>query len=351
MNDNRGVLFVLMVVLMVAGVWLIWSDTAPAPRPLPPRAPRARPAAGTYLFCTWNVENLFDDTDDPHNHDEDEDWFARHPEMVQEKVRLLADALLLQNDGMGPDIVAVVEVENRRAVELLRDALNARLPTEYRYDGLVHHDNITGRRIEPAVLTRLAVDEAATRTFGIRRIIEAHLEADGAPLVILASHWTSRLRDGTEGKREAYADALYRRVVQLTRGDPTADVLLSGDFNDEPDDPSLRDHLHTTGDPAQVRPGAVPLALLDLTAPLDPARDGTFFERGRWEILDHIVAAPGLLDDRGWRVLPDTLQVEHPAELRFGRDRRPWRFGSPKNDNPRGPSDHFAVTVRLKVGA
>jgi endonuclease/exonuclease/phosphatase family metal-dependent hydrolase len=349
MNDNRPRLFLVMVALVVAAVWLIRSDQPAGP--LPPAQPLPRRPADGYLFCTWNVENLFDDSDDPHNHDDDEDWFAQHPELVHEKLRLLASALLLQNDGRGPDILAVVEVENRRAVELLRDALNARLPSELRYDGLVHHDNVTGRRIEPAILTRLSVDDGGTRTFGIRRILEARVDAGGAPLVVLASHWTSRIRGDTEGKREAYADVLYARVAELTRDDPAADVLLCGDFNDEPDDPSLRVHLHTSGDAAEVVADARPLRLLDLTERLDPRQAGTYFQAGRWEILDHIVVAPGLLDPSGWLVLPGTIQTEGPAELRFGRDRRPWRFGGPKNANPRGPSDHFALTVRLKVGA
>ncbi|MDR3636606.1 MAG: endonuclease/exonuclease/phosphatase family protein [Isosphaeraceae bacterium] len=348
MNNNRFGLFLIMVALIVAAIWLIRSDQAPGPLPPRPTAPRV--AGEGYVFCTWNVENLFDDTNDPHNHDEDEDWFAAHPEMVHEKVRLLADTLVRQNDGRGPDILAVVEVENRRAIELLRAALNARLPSEWRYEGLAHVDNVTGRRIEPAIVTRLALDDDQTRAFGIRRILEAHLEAEGAPLVVLASHWTSRLRGDTEGKRDSYADVLYDRVVELSRDDPAADVLLSGDFNDEPDDPSLRRHLHTTGDPAEVREGAQPVKLLDLTQRLDPAREGTYFQAGRWEILDHIVASPGLLDPKGWMVLPETIHTENPIELRFGRDRRPWRFGNPKNSNPRGPSDHFGLTVRMKVG-
>jgi len=350
MGNNKVVAFVVMLALIAAAVWLVRSDQE-APAPAPPPVAQAPATEEGYLFCTWNVENLFDDRDDPHNHDEDEDWFGRNPAMVHEKVRLLADALVQQNDGKGPDILAVVEVENRRAVELLREALNGRLPSEWRYEGVVHHDNITGRRIEPAILTRLRVQEGRTKSFGIRRILEAHLEAQGAPLVVLVSHWTSRLRGDSEGKREAYADALYDRVLELTSTDPAADIVLSGDFNDEPDDPSLRDHLHTTGDLAEVREDAVPLRLLDLTERLDRETDGTYFQNGRWEILDHIVVSPGLLDPQGWLVVPESIRTQNPPELRFGRNQRPWRFGSPKNDNPRGPSDHFALTVRLRVGA
>ncbi|HEX8199690.1 MAG TPA: hypothetical protein VF590_04330, partial [Isosphaeraceae bacterium] len=166
---------VVVLVLLVALVsWLV--GPGPRRRPAGPAPPSSREG---YLFASWNAENLFDDQDDPRSHDEDEDFFGRNPAMVGRKVELLADALLVQNDGRGPDILALVEVENRRAVELLRDALNRRLETPWQYTGLIHRDNRTGRRIEPAVLTRLPADDARTRgprDFDNRRILEAHLE-------------------------------------------------------------------------------------------------------------------------------------------------------------------------------
>lgn len=340
---------VVALALILLGLWLL-RPTGPGPPPVPVPAS----TADGYLFCTWNVENLFDDRDDPADRDADETWFGAHPEAVTEKVGLLARALLLQNEGRGPDVLTVVEVENRRAVELLRDALNSVLPPDVpRYTGLVHRDNRSGRRIEPAVLTRLPVRDDRTRSFAPLRILEAHLEGPGgAPLVVLASHWTSRIREGSEARRAAYADTLYQRARELTDSDPAADVLIAGDFNDEPGDPSVGEHLHALADPDRVRDASragAPLRLLDLTARLDPARDGTYYYKGRWEVLDHLVASPGLLDPSGWQVMPETVRVENSGSLRFGRDGRPWRFGNPGNTNPRGPSDHFAVTVRLAV--
>ena len=241
----------------------------------------------------------------------------------------------------------MVEVESLRCVQLLRDALNDRLSPDDRYTTIVFRPNRTGRHNAPAVLTRLSADDAATRTFGIRRILEAHLSRDGSPLVLLVSHWTSRIRGDTEPKREAYADVLYSRFEALADRDPSVDLLLSGDFNDEPDDTSLRDHLHVTSDPSLVRP-SLHAQLLDLMAGRNPSTDGTYFYSGRWQILDHIVASPGLLDPAGWQVLPETLAVAHFTPLRAGRDRRPQRFGNTQTPNPRGPSDHFRVTVRLR---
>ncbi len=300
------------------------------------------------------MENLFDDQDDPRDHDAMEDWFAHDPPALRAKLGLLADALLRQNGGRGPDILALVEVENERAVELLRQTLNERLSAEWQYParGLVHRDNTTGRRIEPAILTRLPVLDDRTRgphDFQNRRILEAHLQADGAPLVVLVSHWTSRVREDTVSKRAAYADVLYGLFLDLRREDPEVDLLMSGDFNDEPSDPSVRDHLHAVSDPTRIRAADARPQLLDLDADRDPARGGTYFYHGRWQILDHIVLSPGLLDRSGWQLVPDSLRVENDFRLRATTDRSPHRFGNEKNPNPRGPSDHFAVTVRLRV--
>jgi endonuclease/exonuclease/phosphatase family metal-dependent hydrolase len=340
---DRAIVIVSLIVLGLA--WIrIQERRAPANR-----ATNTAAATGSYLFCTWNVENFYDDVDDPRFADAEEDWFGRHPEIVQEKVRLLADSLARQNAGQGPDIIAMVEVESRRSVELLRDALNNRLSPDRQYTGIAFQENHTGRHNAPAILTRLRIDDRKTRSFGIRRILEVHLGDDDAPLIILISHWTSRLRGDTVSKRDAYADVLYERVEELCLRNPAADVLLSGDFNDEPDDPSLRDHLHTTADSTWVRPGANPV-LLDLMGQHDASRDGTYFASGRWEILDHIVVSAGLLDPAGWHVVADSLEVVHPIGLRAGKSRRPQRFGSANNPNPRGPSDHFAVSVTVVRG-
>src|SRR5262249_34278446 len=87
------------------------------------------PGSDGYLFCFWNVENLFDDHDDRRTGADAEfdAWFARDPAALQLKLDRLSEAIVRLNDGKGPDILAVVEVENERAADLLRQALNRRL--------------------------------------------------------------------------------------------------------------------------------------------------------------------------------------------------------------------------------
>lgn len=340
-RSGRLVFVLVLLALVLLGRWL-----ARRPAPAPPG-----PGAG-YLVGFWNVENLFDDRDDPGDRDEYEDWFARDGRARAAKLGLLAEVILAMDPGRGPDLLALVEVENRHAADLLRRTLNDRLPAAWRYPeaGLIAAEASSGRRIEPVILSRLPIRAVAgPPDFGGRRILAARVEARGAPLLVLVSHWTSRLRGEPTGARRAdYGDALYGAFLAAYRADPRADVLIAGDFNDEPGDTSIRDHLRAVGDPGQVRVGGRAPYLLDLMAGRDPGREGTYRQGGRWEILDHLVASPGLLDPDGWQVRPETLRVCNADWLRRGPDGGPRRFGGASWDGPRGPSDHFALTVRLK---
>jgi len=329
-----------LVAMMLFAYWK-WAGEPPAVPPTPP-------ADGGYLFCSWNVENLFDDVDDPADRDADENWFGQNPAMVQAKLNRLREAILMQAGGRGPDILVMVEVENRNAAAMLQHVLNKNLPAELAYNSLIFRENRTGRHIAPAILSRIPgrIDESL-RFPATQRILAARFVVEGRPLTILASHWTSRLTDKVGTKRAAYADSLYRAVGELG---PSTDVLLCGDFNDEPDAPSVRLNLHATGDSSLVRADDPAPYLLDLMADKPPDRFGTYEYKGRWQIFDQIVVTPGLLDPSGWEVLPETVRTENRAEFRSGRDGRPWRFGNERADGARGFSDHFAVTVRLHAG-
>lgn len=335
--DSKRLIAVALVLLVIVLVRLLEPPPAATPPP---------PAEGGYLLTSWNVENLHDDTDDPKDHDAGEDWFAADPAAVRLKLKLLSDELLALNGGRGPDILAIVEVENRRAVELLRDALNARLSEDLRYTQIVHHDNISGRRIEPALITRLPVDPAGTKSdFDGRRIIQARLVVDGRPLTVIVGHWTSRVTDRDGGKRLAYGRAMYGAYLAVDRATPgPADVVLCGDFNDEPTDNSVILGLRATGDASAVlgSADADQPRLLDLLSGRDPETYGTYYYGKDWQIYDQIVVSPGLLDDRGWAVVPDSVRAE-----RTGGTPTPARFGDRDNTKPRGPSDHEPVSVRL----
>src|SRR5262245_26230804 len=78
-------------------------------------APAQAPRAKTYLFCFWNVENLFDDKLNPKLEKVDrefDDYFAKDGEALAMKLQRLREVLLSKemNNGRGPDILAMAEV-------------------------------------------------------------------------------------------------------------------------------------------------------------------------------------------------------------------------------------------------
>ena len=312
-------------------------------------------ASDDYLFCFWNVENLFDDHDDGRQNKADKEydsWFAHDPGALNLKLSHLSEAIASLNQGRGPDILAVAEVESIRAAELLRDALNKHLPDpSLHYTSVLMKNLAAGRHIAPAIITRLPVERDRTRLHGSRlRILEGHIKVNNHDLVVIASHWTSRLTDKEGHGRAKYGDQIYGVFRGMYKTNPNVDLLICGDFNDEPSDRSVTEHLHATANKEDVLNGSRGAMLLDLFADKDPeAGFGTHFYGGKWHIFDQIVVSPGLLDESGWSCDPATAHTVNTLYNPHDRRRRPWRFGNEHDKAPRGYSDHFPVTVRLRV--
>jgi hypothetical protein len=157
------------------------------------------------------------------------------------------------------------------------------------------------------------------------------------------------LQQGSERGRASYADAIYGAVRAMHTSNLAVDVLICGDFNDTPNDASVVQHLHANGDIDAVMRAENPPLLLNLMAGKDPARGfGTHYYR-KWLIFDQIVVTGGMLDTKGWSCDPASIQTINTLYRPGDRLKRPWRFGGERDGGERGYSDHFPITVRLKV--
>lgn len=350
-------------VITISIFWFLTLALLPGcgQNPPPLSVPRGKP--GDYLFCLWNVENLFDDKNDGLINKADkeyDEWLGGAPEVLKKKLGKLTEALLKMNDGRGPDILALVEVENERAAELLKGALNAQLKdASWHYKHVVMKEVKVGRHIAPAIITRLPVTRDRTRQYDRRmRTLEVHIAVDGRELIVVATHWTSRKDSGKgnkgavpagEEQRERYADQIYGAFKAAYKNNPKVDFLVAGDFNDTPGDESVIKHLRAVGDMNLVKQGGDEPYLFNLMAGRDPEQFGTHYY-GKPLIFDQVAVSPGLLDEENWKC--DVESIRSVALTRPGdRLRRPWRFGGPKEQQERGYSDHFPVTVRLTLAA
>jgi endonuclease/exonuclease/phosphatase family metal-dependent hydrolase len=344
MSRARRFLLPFLAILLLPGCQRLTNPATEAAGP------------GEYLFCFWNVENFFDNKLDGYSHQPDKEfdaWFAKDQAVRELKLKHLSEALLELNGGRGPDILAIAECETERAADLLRDALNKQLANKadpYRH--VLYKDPHGGRHIATAIITRLPVQGDRTRLLGRRqRILEGRIEVNGHVLIVIASHWTSRIseKEGEERKghgRSDYGDKIYGEFRAMFARNPAVDLLICGDFNDTPDDTSVTEHLHAISDINMVRGGFEPV-LFNLFANKDPDKFGTHYHR-HWFVFDQLVVSPGMLDDKGWSVDPESATAVRTLHKSNDRQKRPWSFGTPKHGD-RGYSDHFPVTVKLRV--
>jgi hypothetical protein len=166
------------------------------------RHPPALIGDGDYLFCFWNTENFFDDQPNGWQNEPDKDFdrrFARDRAAFAQKVQNLTEVLAALNDGKGPDILALAEVEaESRSAEALVESLNqnVRAGTPPYRPPVLKLNPHGGRNIVTAIITRLPVAANRTQLVGRRlRILEGHIDEGGQDLAVLATHCTSRISD------------------------------------------------------------------------------------------------------------------------------------------------------------
>jgi endonuclease/exonuclease/phosphatase family metal-dependent hydrolase len=350
----RETLLLLVALGIVIVGFIAWSRWF-KPKEVPPVIGDGKPA--TVLFCSWNVENFYDDHHDANVRDEIEEWFGNDPAAFRTKVDHLAEGLLKMNDGVGPDIACLCEVESERCMEALRDAINAKLDAaglgERKYTHILFKLDNSGRHFAPAILTRIDVTADRTRKLGNRangRILEGHLHHNGYELIVIVAHWTSRVTDDKDDghRRMSYANDCYGRVNSILKQDPDADVVVCGDFNDEFRDASIQKGLRATSNIEDVRNSLDEPRLFDLFGNWrgDPA--GTIYHEKNLFVFDHICVTRGLLDDKGWSCDPKSAKIFAPKEFR-SKNGQPLRFGNKNWRGERGYSDHFPVMAQFSV--
>src|SRR5215212_2085553 len=304
--------------------------------------------AGEFFIGSWNVENLFDTKDDP-SVKGDEDYTpesAKHwtKERLEIKLKNLAKIISKMNDGKGPDVLGICEIENREVVKMLIEQLKS-LGRKYE---IIHKDSPSERGIDCAIIYDSGVFTLDSPQFhhvdakNTRDIVEAKLKRNGNDLYVFMDHWPSRYNE--EQYRIKAADVLRKRIDALLAADPKADIVVLGDLNDEPDDTSIRDHLRI----AKSEDHLPADTLLDTTAPMKDANKGTIVYKNKWDLFDHVIISSGLLDSAGfhWKK-GSTRRIDFPELIFTPRSKdeipRPNQSYTRNDFHKTGYSDHLPV--------
>ena len=312
-------------------------------------------AAPDELFVAfWNVENLFDTVDDPKVEKDEEFTPTADKKWTQTRLEIkltnLARVICDMNEGRGPDVLGLSEVENRRVVELLVAKL-AKL--NRRYD-IVHQDSPSFRGIDCALIYDQSVCKLAASKFHriddmtTRDIVEARVVVDDRSLTVFVNHWPSRYNP--DAARVKVAGVLRQRVDELLAANAATDIVIIGDLNDTPANISVSKTLAAVTTP--VRSGR---ELYDLMGPIhDDPHTGTYVYKNKWGVLDHVIVSPGLLNNSGFalvqssgRTILKDYQLYVPRKA--GQIPKPSRSYTGPYFHQAGYSDHLPVACRLRV--
>jgi len=190
---------------------------------------------------------------------------------------------------VNPDILCVVEIEDRRVLERLG---NSQLLGQGKYQHSMLIDGNDPRGIDVGVLSRLPIEELRShiddrdpkgRVFS-RDCLETRIVlGNGKPLWLLANHLKSQ-GYGKKADNDAKRTRQARRVADIlkARFDLTKDlVIVAGDFNDSPQSPPLspllsNPHLH------------------NVVAEQQPTDSWTYAYRGKTEQIDYLLVSEPL---------------------------------------------------------
>ena len=285
--------------------------------PLPATSPRQFSIAG------MNLENFFDDKDDP---DIKEDVLT--PEAFQRRLKKISATI---RDVMAlPDVIGVVEAENLDGLKRLADRINkdavAAGKADPKYDAFLVDGN-DGRGIDVGFLVKTSrVKVLETKQFGksekyknpntgednflndrpplmIRAAIDDTKTGKPFEFTVVANHLKSFLgftdpkqMDNVRMKKKLQSEFLARWVDERQKANPDERIMLLGDFNAFQFNDGVMDMIGTIkGKPAAKdsvlisSDDLVTRDLIDLVDAIAVGQRYSYVYDGNAQVLDHVL--------------------------------------------------------------
>jgi len=255
-----------------------------------------------FSIVFYNVENLFDTINSQGINDSDftpEGRYNWDTEKYFDKIEKISE-VLFTIDSTFPDIVGLCEIENRQVLE---DLIKNPLIKDATYS-IVHEDSPDPRGIDVALLYRpnsftyiyhRAIPVSYTE--GARAATRDILYVKGVVSVkdtlhLFVNHWSSRRggAEASESKRIAAAQILRNVVDSLFTIDKKANIIIMGDFNDNPNNKSISETLYAGGFSKKMDKNK----LINLHLEAFEKGEGTLVFNNEWFLFDHIIVSYNL---------------------------------------------------------
>jgi endonuclease/exonuclease/phosphatase family metal-dependent hydrolase len=313
----------------------------------------------------YNQENLFDTEDDPTIDDSEflptsaNQWDEAK---YQKKLANMAYAISTIGHN-APDILGLCEVENRRVLE---DLIKQEKLAKHNY-GIVHYNSPDERGIDVALIYKKSTFQPfADKSLRIELpngdktrdvLLVSGILAKKDTLHVFVVHFPSR-REGmevSEPRRIAAASRVRQAVDSLFQKNPQSNIILMGDWNDEPYNKSLTEVLRSKADAQNLQKGELfnPMGRLKAEGFGSHAHYNSREKKVEWNVLDQVILSQNLLNKKSKLQYlpnsatiykPDFLLQQEPAQYKG----QPLRTFAGKRYLA-GYSDHLPVFVNLKV--
>ncbi len=309
----------------------------------------------------YNLENLFDTINDPHKNDDQftiDGSYQWTGERYWEKQERLAEVIARMAQELtpeGPVVLGLCEVENHHVLVDL-----ARQPAiKDRQYMVVHHEGPDRRSIDVALMYQpqyfnylsskpyytTVGDDGSVRT---RDHLLVTGELLGERMHFIVAHWPSRYGGQEQSApRRMDASKVARHIVDsILDAEPRAKIMMMGDLNDDPADPSVKEGLNTV---AQKK-GQSNQELFNPFEQIHEQGRGTLSYRGNWNLFDQILLTRELTRNNRRKFTFMEAEVFDRDFLREPSGRykgTPFRsYGG--GNYLGGYSDHFPVYIFLQ---
>lgn len=257
------------------------------------------------VIAFYNVENLFDTINDPNKNDDEflpEGSYQWTGERYSRKLHNLAQVISLIGKEEGcPVVLGVSEIENATVLQDLTQQPEL-LPYKFK---VAHHDSPDLRGVDVAFIYqserfemlalnahRLVIPE---KPYFITRdqVVLTGILDNTDTVNFIVNHWPSK-RGG-----EARSLPLRIAAAQLTRSivdslfaiNPNANIVIMGDFNDNPNAKSFSQALKPVNKIKDVKPGDI----FNPMAALYQKGLGSYAYQDSWNMLDQIIISANLV--------------------------------------------------------
>lgn len=307
----------------------------------------------------YNVENLFDTInsgiklDSEYTPNSEKQW---NTAKYSKKINDLSKVISVIDKKRFPVLVGLAEIENNHVINDL--VANSHI-SEAGYK-FVWSEGPDLRGIDCALLYNpsvfklekvemIPVTNPNDTAFITREVLLAEGVIGKEKFYVFVNHWPSR-REGEEvslEKRNLAASIVRDKVDQLFKMDDTANIIIMGDMNDEPENESLAKTLGAKSNTS------VPLAtdLVNLMYDESMRKEGSYYYRGNWDMIDNMIVSGSLIiKGKGLATTLNNGHIFHKKFMEFVNDRGEI---TPNRTYGRtyygGISDHFPVYMTLKI--